>query len=275
MSQRWTLDTIPWDRFDAAKATPDMQAIIRAAAMVEANSADYVTYLHNVFPDDEAFQADAGVWGREEYQHGQALGRWAELADPAFSFEQSLDWFRKGFSLPLDAERSVRGSRTGELIARCVVESGTSSFYSAIRDATDEPVLKEICRRIAIDEFFHYQLFKKHLKRYETRDKLNRLQRLKVAMDRVREAEDDELAYAWFAANIKPSDPDADYDMQACAQAYWIRAMRLYKQQHIDNAARMILRAAAFNPDGRMADLVARASWGLLSWRRARLNRAA
>ena len=45
------------------------------------------------------------------------------------------------------------------MIARCVVESGTSSYYTAIRDATDEPVLKEIAGRIAADEYRHYKLF--------------------------------------------------------------------------------------------------------------------
>ena len=54
---------------------------------------------------------------------------------------------------------SIRGSKRGEMIARCVVESGTSSYYSAIRDATDEPVLKEIAGRIAADEYRHYKLF--------------------------------------------------------------------------------------------------------------------
>ena len=45
------------------------------------------------------------------------------------------------------------------MIARCVVESGTSSYYSAIRDATEEPVLQEIAGRIAADEYRHYKLF--------------------------------------------------------------------------------------------------------------------
>ena len=51
------------------------------------------------------------------------------------------------------------------MIARCVVESGTSSYYTAIRDATEEPVLKEIAGRIAADEYRHYKLF------YETLNK--------------------------------------------------------------------------------------------------------
>jgi len=53
----------------------------------------------------------------------------------------------------------VRGSRSGELIARCVVETGTSSYYTAIADATDEPLLKTYAGHIASDELRHYKLF--------------------------------------------------------------------------------------------------------------------
>jgi rubrerythrin len=102
------------------------------------------------------------LWGREEVQHGRALGRWAEMADPSFNFPSAFERFHAGYKPPhfaSDDALSVRGSRRGEMVARCVVESGTSSFYSAIRDATDEPVLKEIAGRIAADEFRHYKLF--------------------------------------------------------------------------------------------------------------------
>ena len=51
--------------------------------MVERNGADYEAYLCNVFADDPAFQAAARAWAAEEVQHGEALARWATLADPA------------------------------------------------------------------------------------------------------------------------------------------------------------------------------------------------
>ena len=92
----------------------------------------------------------------------------------------------------------MRGSRTGELIARCVVETGTSSYYAALGEATDEPVLKEICRRIAGDELRHYKLFYGFMKRYLAREPLGILARLKVALGRVAETGDDELPYAYF-----------------------------------------------------------------------------
>lgn len=272
---RWKLSDIPWEKFDPSKVTPDLLAVVKTAALVEANSADYVTYLCNVFHDDEEFKAAACEWGVEEAQHGEALGRWAELADPAFSFSGSLSHFRAGYSLPLEASTSVRGSRAGELIARCVVETGTSSFYSAIRDASSEPVLREIGKRIASDEFFHYQLFEKHLKRYSSENTLSTWDRLKIAVGRVQEAEDDELAYAYYSANIAFTAPEVPYDNKTFAATYWRQAMGLYKRPHIDNATRMILRAAAMKPHGWFGNMASTTAWRFVQWRQARLARAA
>ena len=94
----------------------------------------------------------------------------------------------------------MRGSRAGELVARCIVETGTSSYYTALMEAADEPVLKEICRNIAADEHRHYKLFYDHLRRYLTAEKIGRWRRVAVAISRMRESEDDELSYAYFAA---------------------------------------------------------------------------
>ena len=80
---------------------------------------------------------------------------------------------------------SVRGSRRGEMIARCVVESGTSSLYSAIRDASEEPVLKEIAGRIAADEYRHYKLFYEILHQQNEPD-MSFWRKLWVAISRVR-----------------------------------------------------------------------------------------
>ena len=168
----WTLDDIPWHRFDPSKVDPGLLRLVKAASLVEPNGADYAHYLCNVFADDPAFQAAARRWGGEEIQHGQALGRWAELADPGFDHEAARRRFTEGFRVELDAARSVRGSRAGELVARCIVETGTSSYYSALGEAAEEPVLKAICARIAADEIRHYRLFHDHLERYLAREGL-------------------------------------------------------------------------------------------------------
>src|SRR5690348_15506929 len=166
----WTLADIPWDRFDPQEVDPELLRIVKAASLVEQNGADYTRYLCNVFADDAEFQAVARRWGAEEIQHGKALGRWARLADPTFDHAAASARFTAGFRVDVDARASVRGSRAGELVARCIVETGTSSYYTALAEASGEPVLQAICKRIAADEWRHYKLFYTHLKRYLVRE---------------------------------------------------------------------------------------------------------
>ena len=90
---RWTLDDIPWRRFDAAKLDPGLVRIVKAASLVEANGAVYARHLCRVFEADPDFQTAARRWGAEEVQHGRALGRWAALADPEFDFAEALRRF--------------------------------------------------------------------------------------------------------------------------------------------------------------------------------------
>lgn len=253
----WTLDDIPWQRFDPDRLDPDLVAIVKAASLVEHNSADYADYLCNVFADDPAFQSAARAWAVEEVQHGEALGRWAEMADPGFDFLASRTRFRAGYQIPVDAAESVRGSRVGELTARCVVETGTSSFYSALRDASREPVLKIVCAKIAGDEFRHYKLFYSHMQTYLERDKPSRLRRILVAIGRYREADDDELAFAYHCAN----GGENSYDRKSAATAYAARAYRCYRPDHVQRAVAMILKATGISPQGRLSEMATRLVW--------------
>ncbi len=267
---RWTLDDIPWQAFDAAAVDADIVRVVKAAGMVEHNGADYATYLCNVFDGDDAFCAAARGWAEEEIQHGRALRRWAELADPGFDFDAAFRRFTDGYKLPLDATRSVRGSRTGELIARCVVEVGTSAYYSALGDAAREPVLKHICRRIAGDEFRHYKLFLTHLRRYQKSERLGRLRRLWVAFGRLAESEDDELAFAYHCG-VGSTRP---YDRKRSIRAYQRRALPLYRLRHVERGFIMLLKVVGLEPRGPLGRWLTRAAWRLLRFRVRRLAAA-
>ncbi|MSO89080.1 MAG: ferritin-like domain-containing protein [Rhodospirillaceae bacterium] len=266
----WTLDDIPWRRFDAAKVEPDILAIVKAASVVERNGADYETYLCNVFHDDPEFQAAAREWAGEEVQHGLALARWAQLADAGFDPEKAFQRFVAGFRPAIDATQSIRGSRAGELIARCVVETGTSSYYTALGDATDEPVLKAICRKIAADEHRHYKLFYTHMKRYLAVERLGLWRRLRIGFGRLLESEDDELAYAYYAANAS----DGPYRRRLYTRAYARRAYALYRPRHIERAVAMLLKAVGLAPHGLLGICLARLFGGIMNVRAARLARA-
>jgi len=256
--KHWTLEQIPWTRFDPARVDPEIVKLVKAAAMVEFNGGDYATYLNRVFADDPEFQVFATAWAQEEVQHGRALARWAKLADPSFDFESAFKRFTAGYSIDVDVEQSIRGSRSGELVARCIVETGTSSYYTALNEATDEPVLKQICRNIAADELRHYKLFYTYLQRYVEREGLNGWQRLKVTLGRIGESEDDELAYAYFAANH----PGETYDHKRFTRAYARRAYAVYRRHHVERGIAMVLKATGLTPNGRLSRwLTALACW--------------
>jgi hypothetical protein len=241
--------------------------LVKAAAMVERNGDDYALYLKSVFRGDPDFALAAENWAVEEVQHGEALGKWATLADPGWDFRAAFDRYRESFKIDTVADASIRGSRTGELIARCMVETGTSSYYTALGEGTEEPVLKEICRLIAADEYRHFKLFYDHMRRYLARENLSFLQRLKVAAGRIGESEDDELAYAFHCSNEPPGTP---YDHDRCIAGYMGRAMGYYRYRHIERGMGMIFKSVGLGPRGRLSDLAAKGAWRLLQWRRER-----
>ncbi|MEQ1865834.1 MAG: ferritin-like domain-containing protein [Micropepsaceae bacterium] len=266
MRDHWTLDTINWQAFDRTKVDPDLVPMMRAASLVEANAKDYVEYLRKVFKGDPETMAVLERWGTEEVQHGAALGRWAEIADPTFNFDEAFARFRKGYTPPhfLNADGSVRGSRIGELIARCVVECGTSSGYTALRDAADEPVLKQIAGLIAADEFAHYRLFY-DLMQIQPEAKPPLWRRMWIAITRVKESEDDELAFAYYCANVPAAqEASVKYDRTACNAAYQTKMLSLYRHGHIESAVGMVARAVGLQPKSRLVKWSSRALWELV-----------
>jgi rubrerythrin len=268
--KHWRIEQVEWDRFDPSKIDPGIVPLVKAAAMVEKNGVDYAQYLKGVFVDDPDFRQAAENWAVEEVQHGDALGKWAMLADPSWNFDESFARYREGYKIDVNADASIRGSRTGELIARCMVETGTSSYYTALGEETEEPVLKEICRLIAADEYRHFKLFYDHMKRYLAREKLSFLQRLKVAAGRIGESEDDELAFAFHCGNDAVGVP---YDHNRCIAGYMSRAMGYYRYRHIERGMGMVFKSVGLSPRGRLSGIAAKGAWRLLCWRRDKFQR--
>lgn len=264
--QGWTMDDVKWSLFDPEKVDATLLCAVKAAALVEYNAPDYVTYLKRVFAGSQETMTALEQWGREESQHGRALGRWAEMADPSFKLEEAFARFRKGYTpahFEGGAESSVRGSRRGEMVARCVVESGTSSYYTAIRDATEEPVLQEIAGRIAADEYRHYKLFYDILNA-QTEPDIGFWTRLKIAIGRVRESDDDELAYAYYCANVPPEkEAITPYKRRKYSRMSAHASMTVYHRRHIQKLVQMVVKVVGANPHGWLANLA-----GALLWRR-------
>lgn len=269
--KHWQLDDIAWDRFARQKVDPEIVPLVKSAAMVERNGGDYALYLSSVFADDPDFRKAVDHWAMEEVQHGDALGRWAQLADPSFDYPASFARYRAGHAIDVKADASIRGSRSGELVARCIVETGTSSYYTALAEAATEPVLQQVCRLIAADEYRHFKLFYDHLRRYLERENLSHLARLRIALGRATESEDDELAFAFHVSNEAPG---TVYDHGRCIAGYMARAMKYYQLHHLDRGMGMIFKAVGLSPRGRLARTAARAAFRLIRWRQGRYERA-
>lgn len=267
----WTLDDIPWDRFDRDKLDPDILQIVKAASLIEYNGEAYARFLARVFDADPVFRTEAQRWGEDEVRHGEALGRWADMADPAFDFATAVSRFRRGYQIDFDRDTSRRGSRSGEMIARCVVEAGTSTYYSALRDAAEEPVLKDICRRIAADEIRHYKLFHRNLACMLRHERIGFWRRLRIALGRVAETGDDELAYAYYAAN----EAGRPYNRQYYAQSYARRAYAICRRRHIAHGTALIFKAVGLAPSGPACRFAGRLAWRLTRARAAWLAQIA
>lgn len=126
--KNWTLDDISWRNFNPHLVKPELVPIVKQPAWLSWMRNNYATYLKNVFYDDLEFQDAARDWVVEEVQHGQALGRWAEMVDPTFNYQSCFQRFAEGYKIAVNSSASIRGSRSGELIARCIVETGTTSW---------------------------------------------------------------------------------------------------------------------------------------------------
>lgn len=257
----WTPDQIHWHRFAPAQVDARTLAAVKTAALVEFNADDYVAYLGQVFASDAVTRAEIARWGAEERQHGEVLARWAQLADPGFDFDRAMARFRAGYRIHPDAVASVRGSPAGELIARCVVECGTSSFYCSLRDGTGEPVLRQIAGLVARDEFHHYRLFLDAYQRHAAAAGIGLLGRLRIALGRVGEADDDELAFAYWCANL--ADRGAPYDRATCFRAQQRAALGSYRREHVRRAVHMIARAVGLKPAGLPARAATAVAWHL------------
>jgi hypothetical protein len=150
------------------------------------------------------------------------------------------------------------------LIARCVVESGTSSYYSAIKDATAEPVLQEIAGRIAADEYRHYKLF------YETQKTqpeaaLSFWTKLRIAIGRITESNDDEICYSHYCAIVSADQVATQpYDRRRYAKNLFGHTVRIYRRRHIQKLVQMVAKAIGADPQSGLVKLAGTAIWRLL-----------
>lgn len=259
--KHWKIDQLPWDRFDPSRVDPKIVPLIKTASVVERNSTDYVVYLKNVFKDEPHLAPIFEKWAEEEVQHGDALGKWAMLADPQWDYQKAFEDFRKFYKIDLDVNDSIRGSKTAEFIARAMVETGTSSYYSALADYVDEPVLKDLCRRIAGDEFRHFKLFYDKMNHYLQLQPISKWKRAYIALSRILESQDDEMASAFHVTNEPMGMP---YNRKRCMAIYMTHAIPVYRLLHITRVVNMVFKTIGWMPPNTLQNYLSKGIYALI-----------
>lgn len=186
----WKLDDIPFDRIDLARIRPreDMMFMLAAASFIEFASDTYAGNLSEFFAGEPDI-ADwlSQHWEVEEVQHGRALRAYVEKVWPEFEWDAAYRSFYDEYQKLCGAE-GYESTCGLEMAARCVVETGTSTAYRAIRDLADEPVLKQLAEHIRSDEVRHYKHFLQFFDRYDAREKNSRLKVLQSLKNRLVES---------------------------------------------------------------------------------------
>jgi len=167
--RRWSLDSIDWQaiRTDAVGEPEALFYLVAAASFMESTTDRYTRNLiDQFFGDDEITFWLEQHWLPEEIQHGDVLRRYVQIAWPNFEWDRAYESFLDEFSAYCCAD-GLEPTRTRELASRCVVETGTASFYTTLSRVSHDPVLATIAHRIAEDEIRHYKHFYRYFCRYQ------------------------------------------------------------------------------------------------------------
>jgi hypothetical protein len=197
-ADHWTLDDLQLDRIERDKVRDDelIYALVTAASFVETAAELYTSNLVLHFPDARARAWLANRWRLEELQHGRALRAYVEAAWPELDWERGYRGFFDEYSRLCTMEE-LEASRALEMAARCVVETGTATFYTSLHALAREPVLKRLTGFIRRDEVRHYNYFRSFYQDYQAEEHVGRLGVLRALRKRFTEAEQED-AYIGF-----------------------------------------------------------------------------
>jgi len=213
----WRIEDIDLKRIDRQKAASNehLLLLLCACSFIESGTDLYTSNLSTYFRDDPEIAAWLNnEWEPEEMQHGRALKTYINHVWPEFDWDTAFKNFFAEYSLTCSYEQFEK-KRALEMVARCVIETGTATLYRAINECSDEPVLKEITDHIRTDEVRHYKHFFRFFKKWNKIEGNGRLAVLGALVRRVVElkSEDSEIALRHvFAVRYPERAKDSSYN---------------------------------------------------------------
>jgi hypothetical protein len=246
---RWHLEDIDLSRIDVqrARADEDLLLLLCAASFVESGSELYSRNLVEFFEGEEPISTWLrDEWEVEEMQHGRALKAYLGAVWPEFDWDAAFSGFFDEYSKTCSQDQ-FEETRALELVARCVIETGTSTLYRTISEYSQEAVLAEIATHIYTDEVHHYKNFFGYFRQYNQDEQFGRLAVFGALMRRVLEVrnEDEEIAMRHVLAALYP---ERSRDPAFCAERIRRASALVARDLPIDMSMKMLLRPLDLHP---------------------------
>jgi len=223
--RRWNLDDIRFDLIDvdSVRNNDFLFLTLASASFVEILAETYSGNLVLHFEGNEPITDWLrGSWQSDEVQHGLALKKYVNTVWPEFDWERGHKSFTEDYQRLCTVEQ-LEPERALELIARCVVETGTSTFYRAVHDYVSEPILRELLNNIKTDEIAHYAFFRTHFESENATRRHGAWSSLKTTWHRLRDVRGED-AYIAFKHVYNER-----YPGQTATDEHWLDYSRTVK----------------------------------------------
>lgn len=240
---RWRVEDIDFGKIKGELVRDDDMLFYMLA------SASFVEILSELYSDNliEHFRGNQDAvhwlrhhWQHEEVQHGRALKAYVKAVWPEFDWETAHAGFIAEYG-PLCTAQQLEPVRALEMVARCVVETGTSTMYRALHDYVREPVLLQLLADIKADEAAHYSHFRRYFDTYNASERHSLWSVAGAIWRRIREigAEDSYIAFKHVWLGRHPGQP-----FDESAWKHYQKSIRRYARFHYPYpmAIRMILK---------------------------------
>ena len=199
----WRVEDIDFSAIEHARIVDNepLFYLLVSASFVESGSDLYTRNLVDHYADYPAIAAWLrDRWEPEELQHGRAFAAYVQAAWPGFPWQAGFDSFMADYGALCTTE-ALEADRVLELAARCVVETGTTSYYQTLRALSDEPVLRTLLGHIRADEVGHYKHFLAYFKQLRNAQPAPRWRVARVLARRLQEIRDSDsdiaLRHVW------------------------------------------------------------------------------
>jgi hypothetical protein len=245
----WSVGEIPFGDIarDRIKDDDQLFYLLTSASFIEITADLYTRNLVAFFGDDrETVDWLEKRWEPEELQHGVALKRYVQCAWPDFDWDAVYRSFFADYA-QICALELLAPNRALELVARCVVETGTSSFYTMLAELDREPVLTQLVSHIRADEVRHYKYFYRYFLKYCELERPGRIAVLRTLLKRAAEVQSEDALIAFkhihHARHPAAGFRRADYDSYRAG-------VRQIAKCHFpqEMAVKMMLKPLGFGP---------------------------